>query len=424
MAAPKAYSHFDFCSGFESKVRSARGFCDVYLTTMTMQKSDKIRDSAAGGRVEPRTASAARWAAVEARDPRFDGEFFYSVQTTGVYCRPSCPSRRAKREHVTFHATCARAEALGFRPCKRCKPNQPSLESQYAQTVASACRLIETAEQPLSLRELARHANLSPYHFHRIFKSILGVTPKAYAVAHRRRRVRATLASGATVTSAIHEAGFNSSSRFYAGASDTLGMTPSDFRQGGAKAEIKFAVGACSLGAVLAAASDKGVCAILLGDDPEALVHDLEDCFPNAMLIGGDDRFETVVAKIVALIEMPQRRFDLPLDIRGTAFQHRVWDALRQIPPGQTVSYREIAARIGAAGAVRAVAGACGANKIAVAIPCHRVVRTDGSISGYRWGVERKRQLLALEARGAHPAKPRDRPAAKRSRAANRQNSR
>ena len=340
-----------------------------------------------------------RWAAVVARDAAFDGTFYYSVATTGVYCRPSCPSRQAKRSNVQFHKTGADAEAAGFRACKRCKPDQPAPGAQHAAKVAQACRLIETAEETPKLDELAQAVGISPYHFHRMFKSIVGVTPKAYATAHRNSRVRKQLGRSKTVTTAIYESGYNSNGRFYATSSEVLGMTPTDFRAGGTNTQIKFAIAECSLGSILVAASDKGVCAVLLGDDPQALLRDLQDSFPRARLIGGEGAFEQMVAKVIGVVEGSGAAADLPLDVRGTAFQHRVWQALREIPAGATASYTEIARRIGEPKAVRAVAGACAANKLAVVIPCHRVVRTDGALSGYRWGVERKRALLAREAR-------------------------
>jgi AraC family transcriptional regulator of adaptative response/methylated-DNA-[protein]-cysteine methyltransferase len=339
-----------------------------------------------------------QYAAVLGRDKAFDGMFVYSVATTGVYCRPSCPSRHAKRENMAFYATPGEAEAAGFRPCKRCKPNAASLAAEHAQLIADACRLIETAEEVSTLDALAAQLGVSPFHFHRIFKAITGVTPKAYATAHRQKRVRDSLKRSNTVTEAIHEAGFNSSGRFYANSEKVLGMTPTTFRTGGKDTTLRFAVGRSSLGAVLVAASDKGIAAILLGDDPQVLVRDLEDRFPKAELVGGDRDFENVVAKVIALIEAPGQDFDLPLDVRGTAFQHRVWQALREIPVGTTASYAEIAERIGMPKAVRAVAAACAANRLAVAIPCHRVVKNDGALSGYRWGVERKRELIAREA--------------------------
>ena len=350
-------------------------------------------------RTEVERSDAAYWNAVRTRDRSFDGKFYYSVATTGVYCRPSCAARLAKRENVAFHASCEAAEAAGFRPCKRCKPNEASLQDRYAAIVAEACRLIEEAEEPPKLDDLARLTGLSAFHFHRVFKAVTGVTPKAYAVAHRRSRLMENLTKTTTVTEAIHGAGYNSSGRFYANSTDALGMTPSEFRKGGANAEMRFAVGACSLGAILVAASEKGITAIFLGDDPEALVHNLEDRFPQAKLIGGDRDFEDTMAKVVGLVEAPETGCELPLDVRGTAFQHRVWEALRQIPAGTTATYTEIAQRIGMPKAVRAVAAACAANKIAIAIPCHRVVRNDGSLSGYRWGVERKRTLIEREAK-------------------------
>jgi AraC family transcriptional regulator of adaptative response/methylated-DNA-[protein]-cysteine methyltransferase len=338
-----------------------------------------------------------RYAAVVARDKTCDDTFVYAVATTGIYCRPSCPSRLARRENMSFHDSGQAAEAAGFRPCKRCKPDAPSLQAQHAQKIADACRLIETAEEAPKLDALADHVGLSPYHFHRLFKSIVGVTPKAYALAHRQKRLRYNLTRSTTVTEAIHEAGFNSIGRFYANSDEVLGMTPTDFRKGGKDTAMRFAVGTCSLGAILVAATSKGIAAILLGDDPQALVRDLEDRFPKADLIGGDRDFERVVARVVGLVEAPATALDLPLDVRGTAFQHRVWQALREIPAGTTATYTDIATRIGAPKAVRAVAAACAANKIAVAIPCHRVVRNDGALAGYRWGVERKRTLIARE---------------------------
>lgn len=339
-----------------------------------------------------------RWEAVKRRDRDADGAFYYSVLTTGVYCRAACAARLPRRENVGFHATCAEAERAGFRPCKRCRPNEAALAERQASAVAKACRSIEQAEEAPSLDALAEIAGMSRFHFHRVFKAQTGVTPKAYADAHRAERVREELAQSDTVTAAIYGAGFNSNGRFYATSSDLLGMTPTEFRAGGTGAAIRFAVGECSLGSILVAATEKGVCAIQLGDDPEALVRGLQDRFPKARLIGGDTTFEQLVARVVALVEAPGNGPDLPLDVRGTAFQRLVWQALRDIPPGSTASYGEIAQRIGRPKAVRAVAQACASNDIAVAIPCHRVVRRDGGLSGYRWGIERKRALLEREA--------------------------
>ncbi|HEX2218905.1 MAG TPA: bifunctional DNA-binding transcriptional regulator/O6-methylguanine-DNA methyltransferase Ada [Gemmatimonadales bacterium] len=346
------------------------------------------------------TTTDSRWAAVIARDAGADGTFFYSVRTTGVYCRPSCGARRPRPENVRFHATREDAEQAGFRPCKRCRPDRPSLAEQHTATVTEACRLIENSPRPPALEELAAGAGLSPFHFHRVFKAITGVTPRAYAAAHRGERVRRELGRAPTVTAAIYDSGYSSNGRFYDETGRLLGMTPTEFRSGGANAEIRFAVGECSLGSILVASSERGVCAILLGDDPEALIRDLEDRFPRATLIGGDGAFEQLVARVVGFVESPGIGLDLPLDVRGTAFQQRVWRALRDIPAGATASYREIAERIGSPRSVRAVAHACAANPLAVAIPCHRVVRSDGGVSGYRWGVERKRALLQSEAAG------------------------
>ena len=342
----------------------------------------------------------ARWEAFVARDASCEGQFYIAVKTTGVYCRPGCPARLPKRTNVRFFDTRNEAERAGFRPCKRCKPDQPSLGELHAGKIAQACRLIETADEAPKLDDLAAAVGLSPYHFHRIFKQALGVTPKAYATAHRANRMREGLGRSGTVTEAIYDAGFNSNGRFYANASEVLGMTPTDFRAGGAGQAIRYAIGTCSLGSVLVAASEKGVCAILFGDEPESLGKELQVMFPRARIIGGDKDFEELTGKVLAFVEDPAKGLDLPLDVRGTAFQHRVWEALRRIPVGSTASYSEIAKKIGAPQAVRAVARACATNRIAVAIPCHRVVRSDGGLSGYRGGVERKRALLAKEAKG------------------------
>ncbi len=345
----------------------------------------------------PPTERDPRWARVVARDRAADGTFWYSVATTGVYCRPSCAARTANPKNVRLHLSTAEAERAGFRACKRCKPDQPPLEERYAATVAEACRSIERAAGASPLAALADTAGLSPSHFHRVFKAITGVTPKSYAAAHQARRVRSQLTRSSTVTDAIYDAGFHSNGRFYERSDQMLGMTPTDFRAGGADVTIHFAVGECSLGSILVATSARGVCAILLGDDPGALLRDLQDRFPRADLVGGDDAFEQLVARVVGFVEAPGIGLDLPLDVRGTAFQHRVWHALREIPAGSTASYTDIARAIGAPKAVRAVAAACAANALAVAIPCHRVVKSDGALSGYRWGVERKRALLARE---------------------------
>ncbi|WP_422823110.1 bifunctional DNA-binding transcriptional regulator/O6-methylguanine-DNA methyltransferase Ada [Variovorax ureilyticus] len=357
---------------------------------MNMRNDDEMRALA--------TVSDPRWAAVTARDAKADGSFFYSVRSTGVYCRPSCASRRARPENIDFHATAADAERAGFRPCRRCRPDAPARSSEQADLVARLCRYIEDSEQAPALDELAGRAGLSPWHLHRLFKEVTGLTPKAYAAAHRAKRVRRELARSDTVTEAIYDAGYNSNGRFYADSNEILGMTPTAWRSGGADTEIRFAIGQCALGAILVAQSERGICAISLGDDPDALARELQDRFPRARLVGGDAGFEALVAKVVGFVEAPRVGLDLPLDVRGTAFQQRVWQALREIPVGETASYSAIAERIGSPKSVRAVAQACGANALAVAIPCHRVVRSDGGVSGYRWGVERKGTLLRREA--------------------------
>lgn len=339
----------------------------------------------------------ARWAAVQRRDRAADGQFYYSVRSTGVYCRPSCPARPPLRANVAFHASTLEAEQAGFRPCMRCKPDQPPLAERQAAIVAQACRLIESADEEPDLDSLAEAVGMSRFHFHRVFKAHTGITPKAYAAAHRAARVRRGLATAGKVTDAIYDAGFGSSGRFYASSGKMLGMTPRRYREGGQGETIRFAVAQCSLGAILVAATGQGICAILIGDEPEPLVHDLQERFPRAELKGAERGFERTVAQVIGFVEAPGIGLDLPLDVRGTAFQQRVWEALRQIPAGRTVSYAELAERIGLPDGARAVAGACAANPVAVAIPCHRVVRTDGSLSGYRWGIERKRSLLERE---------------------------
>src|ERR1700681_4502869 len=338
-------------------------------------------------RATVRYATAAqRWAAIVRRAAGADGIFYYAVRTTGVYCRPSCGARRALRKNVRFFDSAAAAERAGFRACKRCHPDGAGLAQQHAGLVARACRLIDLAETMPDLAALASEVGMSRVHFHRVFTRHMGMTPKAYITAQRAQRVRDQLQRSGSVTGAIYEAGFGSNGRFYAASAAALGMTPSAYRGGGDGVSIRFAVGECSLGSILVAATDKGICAILLGDDAAGLLRDLEDRFPKAQLIGGEPRFETLVAQVAGPVEGTARNLDLPLD-------------LRKIRPGSTVSYSDIARRLGLPGSARAVAGAVAANPLAVAIPCHRVVRRDGSLSGYRWGVTRKRALLEREAR-------------------------
>jgi AraC family transcriptional regulator, regulatory protein of adaptative response / methylated-DNA-[protein]-cysteine methyltransferase len=338
-----------------------------------------------------------RWVRIVARDKSADGIFWYSVLTTGVYCRPSCPSRIANPKNVQIHSTLAEAKATGFRPCKRCNPDDRSADDETAVLVAKACRLIDNSEEELSLDALATRVGRSSSHFYRLFKATTGLTPKEYADAHRAARIREGLMKNTSVTEAIYDAGFNSSGRFYEKSKGLLGMTPTQYRTGGANEEINFALGQTTLGSILVASSKKGVVAILLGDDPDKLLRELQDRFPKAKLIGADKEYEKLVAHVVGFIEAPNQGLNLPLDIRGTAFQQRIWRVLQGIPAGKTVSYAEIAKKIGSPKLVRAVAGACAANNIAVAIPCHRVVRTDGSLSGYAWGIDRKRQLIDRE---------------------------
>jgi AraC family transcriptional regulator of adaptative response/methylated-DNA-[protein]-cysteine methyltransferase len=377
--------------------QAANGLMMISLThamraNMTMIHEEHQRQNQAVVANDP------RWARIVARDRTADGHLWYSVLTTGVYCRPSCPSRIANPKNVLLHDTFEEVKATGFRPCKRCNPDGLSVEAENVAIVARACRLIEKSEEEPSLANLAKAAGLSPSYFHRRFKAVTGLTPKDYAAANRASKVRESLASGNSVTEAIYDAGFNSSGRFYEKSTGMLGMTPSQYRAGGANEEIRFAVGETSLGTILVASSKKGVASILLGDDPNQLVHELQDRFPKARLIGADRKYEALVAHVIGFIEAPRIGLDLPLDVRGTAFQRRVWQALQGVPIGQTVSYTEIARRIGSPRAVRAVACACAANQLAVAIPCHRVVRNNGSLSGYAWGVERKQALLTREA--------------------------
>lgn len=335
-----------------------------------------------------------RWTALAKRDPAADGSFVYAVKTTGIYCRPSCPARQPRPENVTFHSDGAQAEQAGFRACQRCHPRGGA---PLAEKLTRACRLLESLESPPVLEELAERVGLSVSHLHRSFKAATGLTPREYAAAQKESRLRRALSDGESVTNAIYEAGYGSSSRVYENTDKLLGMTPTTYRRGGAETSIRFAIGQCFLGAILVASSERGLCAIALGDDPELLARQLQDRFPQAEMVGDDQDFSRLVARVVGFVEAPRQEFDLPLDIRGTAFQKRVWEALSRIAPGETVSYAELARRLGQPRSSRAVASACAANLLAVAIPCHRVVRQDGSLSGYRWGIERKSALLARE---------------------------
>jgi len=337
------------------------------------------------------------WATVCRRDPAAETAFFYSVASTGIYCRPTCPSRRPRRDNVAFHVSRQAAEAAGFRPCKRCRPDQPSRAQREAALVTESCRWLESAEEPPTLNELAARAGLSPYHFHRLFKRVVGVTPYRYARAQRTRRLTEELRGSGTVTEALYQAGYNASSRCYEEAGRMLGMTPGRYRAGGEGLEIFHAVRPCSLGQVLVAVTERGICNVQFGDSAPALREALRWQFPKAQLTEARERFQDWVDGVLQAIEAPTRASALPLDIRGSAFQLQVWEALRRIPTGSTASYAEIARCIGRCTATRAVARACASNPLAVLIPCHRVVRSDGATGGYRWGEARKQALLARE---------------------------
>jgi AraC family transcriptional regulator of adaptative response/methylated-DNA-[protein]-cysteine methyltransferase len=338
-----------------------------------------------------------RWQSVVARDRAADGSFFFSVKSTGIYCRPSCPARRPKPQNVSFFASAASAEAAGFRACKRCRPERPETWQQNTQIVAEICRLIETADDIPDLDALAKKSGFSPFHFHRVFKAATGVTPRQYALAHRAKRVREQLTNGARVTDAIIDAGYGSSSRFYENSDKVLGMKPTDYRAGGINTEIRYAIGKSSLGNILVAGTERGVCAIFLDDDADSMIVELKRRFPKADIQPGGADFAETVAKVVAFSEAPKNGLDLPLDLQGTAFQQRVWNALREIPVGETRTYGEIARKIGSPDAVRAVGTACGANNVSLIVPCHRVVGSTGALTGYRWGVARKKTLLERE---------------------------
>lgn len=342
------------------------------------------------GAMEP--IDDARWEAVRARNS--DERFVFAVRTTSIYCRSGCPSRTPARRNVFAFSDARSAEQAGFRACKRCAPDDVSAGAERVRLIERACAMLAAAE-PLPLEAIAREVGLSRFHFQRTFRRVVGVTPGEYARARRAERFRTRLASGASVTAAIHDAGYGSSSRPY--ASGVLGMTPSRYRAGGRGERITYAIASCSLGRVLAATTDRGVCAIELGDDDEAVLDALARHVPNADRRRDDDALRVTVNAVVALVDDPRAPFELPLDVRGTAFQRRVWNALRDLRPGEPATYASLARALGSPRAAQAVGAACAANRLAVAIPCHRVVREDGGLAGYRWGVERKRELLARE---------------------------
>jgi AraC family transcriptional regulator, regulatory protein of adaptative response / methylated-DNA-[protein]-cysteine methyltransferase len=337
------------------------------------------------------------WAALERRDSSAADEFFYGVRTTGVYCRPGCASRLPLRTNTVFFDTRAAAEAAGLRPCKRCRPTDGSSASRHLGAIEKACALLQNSETIPSLAELADAAGISRFHFHRVFKQIIGATPRDYARTHRLDRFAEKLAAGQPVTEAIYAAGFGSSSRAYEAAPAGLGMTPGARRRGGAGETIRFVTVETSLGWALVAATGRGVCMTALADDRGSLESALRQRFPAAAVIAEDPGLQDWAERIVGFVTAPDHNLDLPLDIQGTAFQARVWRALQKIPLGRTTTYTEIAAALGQPKAVRAVAQACAANKLALLVPCHRVIRRDGELGGYRWGVERKRALLDRE---------------------------
>ncbi|MBW9453053.1 bifunctional DNA-binding transcriptional regulator/O6-methylguanine-DNA methyltransferase Ada [Citrobacter portucalensis] len=340
-----------------------------------------------------------RWQSVVDRDVNADGQFVFAVQTTGIFCRPSCRAKHALRKNVRFYADAQQAQDAGFRPCKRCQPDKDSAQQHRLDKIARACQLLEQ-ESPLTLDELAQQVAMSPYHLHRLFKATTGMTPKVWQQSWRARRLRDALAKGVPVTQAILNAGFPDSSSYYRKADQALGMTAKQFRKGGDNVSVRYTLADCALGRCLVAESERGICAILLGDDDATLVADLHALFPAAQDVPADANFQQRVREVIVAINSCDASLSLPLDIRGTAFQQQVWQALRTIPCGETVSYQQLASAIGKPKAVRAVASACGANKLAIVIPCHRVIRGDGALSGYRWGIARKAQLLQRETTG------------------------
>lgn len=357
-----------------------------------------IKPLAPGG--IPASADASRWRALLARESG-NADFIYAVATTGVYCRTGCPARLPKRENALFFASGEEAEKAGFRPCARCRPDEETPEKRQAGLVAGLCEVIRNSAEPPTLGTLAARAGMSASHLRRLFRRVTGVTPKAYAKAVQAERLRQGLGGAATVTEIIYGAGFGSAGHFYGQSDAILGMTPTAWRKGGEKELIRYAIRPCSLGLLLAAQARRGICAISLGDDREKLVASLRASFPVAALAAEDAALDGIMAAIVAFVDDPAGGLDLPLDIRGTAFQCRVWRALRDIPAGKTMSYAEVAAQLGMPEAARAVARACAANTLAVAIPCHRVVRSNRALSGYRWGTGRKMALLEAEAKAA-----------------------
>lgn len=337
------------------------------------------------------------WSAVASRDASVDGAFVYAVRTTGVYCRPGCASRPPLRKNVAFYQTNTAAEAAGFRPCKRCRPSEGSIADRHVTAIGRACALIREREALPSLAELAEAAGISRFHFHRVFKQITGTTPREWGKAHRLDRFADRLDAGESVAESVYAAGFGASSRAYEAAPNGLGMTPGTRRHGGKGETIRYTIVPTPIGQAIIAATERGICMTALGDDAASLEAELRRRFPAAALVAADGVLAGWAEQIVHFITRPDAQPDLPLDITGTAFQAQVWRALQKIPPGRTTSYSELAAALGRPQAVRAVARACASNRVALLVPCHRVVRSDGELAGYRWGIERKRSLLARE---------------------------
>jgi AraC family transcriptional regulator, regulatory protein of adaptative response / methylated-DNA-[protein]-cysteine methyltransferase len=341
------------------------------------------------------------WEAVCRRNQEYDGVFVYAVRSTGIYCRPSCPARRPRREHVRYFGAPDEAEGAGYRACRRCQPEKPTPDEPNLALVQRMCRyLSEPREQLPTLAELAQEFHLSPYHLQRTFKRIVGVTPRQYAEAQRLERFKTSLKQGESVTDALYEAGYASNSSAYTQAARQFGMTPATYRDGGGGA-ISYTVAESPLGWLLVAGTIRGLCAVRLGDSPETLEVELASEFPDAALARDDAGLGAPVTALMSYLHGAQPHLDLPLDIRATAFQQQVWRTLQAIPPGSTRSYGEVAAAIGRPTAARAVARACATNPVALVIPCHRVIREDGGLGGYRWGLERKQRLLAQEANAA-----------------------
>jgi AraC family transcriptional regulator of adaptative response/methylated-DNA-[protein]-cysteine methyltransferase len=338
------------------------------------------------------------WQAVQRRDTALDGTFVYAVRSTGIYCRPGCPSRRPRRDQVAFFNSGVEARAAGFRACRRCHPDEALPSSVQAELIRCACATIDAAVDALpSLEDLAREARLSPFHFHRLFKSATGLTPRQYAAGQRLQKFKSGVKTGQDVTTALYDAGYSSSSRLYEKAASRLGMTPAAYRRGGEAMQINYTIASTRLGQMLVAATERGICKVSFDDQDEPLETGLRAEFPTASLIRDDITLKTWVDALVAHLEGQQPRLDLPLDLQATTFQLRVWETLRQIPYGETRTYAQVASIIGSAKAVRAVGSACAHNPVAVITPCHRVLRTDGGLGGYRWGLKRKQALLEQE---------------------------